>query len=178
MTNNSYNNRPEKRIEARRAFLLGGMALLISACASKPAAPSQELSRDEQRKAKLRNLGFVEMDIGWVLNLKAQLLFPTDSSDLNPEGLAELQRIAPVLQDLEIANMRVAGHTDNVGKPEYNQHLSLKRAQAVKEALVRSGLTGTSIEAVGMGMDFPVASNDTPEGRQQNRHVDLIITGI
>jgi len=71
----------------------------------------------------------------------------------------------------------VGGHTDATGSPALNQRLSLRRAQAVRAYLVRQGLAPGAVTAQGYGSDWPVASDDTPEGRAQNRRVELILTG-
>ena len=71
--------------------------------------------------------------------------------------------------------MRIEGHTDNVGGDEYNQQLSQKRADAVKDYLVnQAGVSGAQVTSVGMGKGGPVADNGTPEGRAQNRRVEFI----
>ena len=70
--------------------------------------------------------------------------------------------------------IRVSGHTDNVGNPRRNQALSEARARAVREYLVSHGIDGSRVEAVGFGDQRPVASNDTEEGRQENRRIEAI----
>ncbi len=71
--------------------------------------------------------------------------------------------------------MEVSGHTDNVGSASFNKRLSKQRALAVKNYLVSKGVEQDRIVAVGYGFEKPVASNDTPEGRQQNRRVEMKI---
>jgi len=70
----------------------------------------------------------------------------------------------------------VIGHTDNTGAAAYNQDLSQRRAQAVSSVLVNAGVAPVRVRAIGRGEDQPIASNLTPEGRQQNRRVEIIIT--
>ena len=72
------------------------------------------------------------------------------------------------------ARIRISGHTDNVGNPQRNQALSEARAQSVREYLINHGIDGDRVEAVGYGDQRPVASNDTEEGRQQNRRIEAI----
>ena len=69
----------------------------------------------------------------------------------------------------------ITGHTDNVGSQKYNQELSLKRAQAVKNWLVEKGIASKRMRTVGRGMNEPVASNDTEEGRLQNRRMEFYV---
>ena len=74
-------------------------------------------------------------------------------------------------------HLQVEGHTDSVGTDDYNQQLSEKRAGAVRDYLVQQSISADAIEARGFGKTEPVASNDTPEGRQQNRRVEMVISG-
>ena len=69
------------------------------------------------------------------------------------------------------------GHTDSVGGDEFNQQLSEKRADSVRDFLIQQGVSGSSISAKGFGKTQPVASNDTAEGRQKNRRVELVVNG-
>jgi outer membrane protein OmpA-like peptidoglycan-associated protein len=71
----------------------------------------------------------------------------------------------------------VEGHTDSVGGDDYNQALSEHRAQSVRDYFVQQGISSANVEAHGFGKTEPIASNDTPEGRQQNRRVELILSG-
>jgi len=73
--------------------------------------------------------------------------------------------------------IEVEGHTDNVGGDAYNQRLSEQRAEAVRDYIVAQGVPGSSVKATGFGMADPVASNDTPAGRQQNRRVEIVVSG-
>ena len=74
-------------------------------------------------------------------------------------------------------HLEVEGHTDAVGSDEYNQQLSEKRAVVVRDYLVQQGIPADTIVSRGMGKTQPVASNDTSEGRQQNRRVELVLSG-
>jgi outer membrane protein OmpA-like peptidoglycan-associated protein len=71
----------------------------------------------------------------------------------------------------------VEGHTDSVGGDEYNMQLSQHRAEAVRDYLVQQGVPQSTVDSRGFGKTKPVATNDTPEGRQQNRRVELVLTG-
>jgi outer membrane protein OmpA-like peptidoglycan-associated protein len=73
--------------------------------------------------------------------------------------------------------LEVEGHTDSVGSDDYNQQLSEKRAGAVRDYLVQQGISADGIVSRGLGKTQPVASNDTAEGRQQNRRVELVLSG-
>lgn len=102
------------------------------------------------------------------------LLFDTGRATIQAESHARLDRVVEYMTHRPSARIRVAGHTDNVGNPRRNQALSAERAQAVRDYLVSHGVDGGRIEAVGYGDQHPIASNDTEEGRQQNRRIEAV----
>jgi outer membrane protein OmpA-like peptidoglycan-associated protein len=166
------------RTTPRRAWLLGaawGSAWLLAACASPsppaPPPPAQAPSRQE----RLRALGFRPTDEGWELSISGRMLFDSDSDMLDPEGEAIAQRLGQQLAQLEITRVRIEGHTDSTGSEAYNLALSLRRAQAVQRAMVAAGLHGADIQALGLGKTAPVNDNRTPEQRQQNRRVAIVL---
>lgn len=104
------------------------------------------------------------------------VLFDFDSSDLRGEARAELDRAADILAPRDdIILIEVAGHTDSIGTEEYNQDLSVRRAQSVADYLVQNGVSRDRLRVVGFGETRPKVSNDTPANRQQNRRVVLSI---
>jgi len=102
------------------------------------------------------------------------LLFETGSDVIMPSSLPELKRIAAFVKTYGY-KVRLAGHTDNVGKPEDNMILSQARAEAVRRQLVEYGCNPDEIKAFGYGDTQPVASNDSEQGRQLNRRVEITI---
>ena len=102
------------------------------------------------------------------------LLFKTASDEIMPSSLPELKRIATFVRAYDYT-VRLAGHTDNIGKQEDNRDLSQRRAESVKRQLVAFGCDAEKIKAFGYGDTRPVASNETEEGRQQNRRVEITI---
>lgn len=102
--------------------------------------------------------------------------FDFDSSNLTPTAKSNLDKLAQVLVNNPDTNINVYGHTDSVGKAEYNQKLSERRANSVKAYLTSKGIDGSRMNAMGMGASSPVASNDTASGRAQNRRVEFAIT--
>lgn len=102
------------------------------------------------------------------------VLFESGRATIQPQSFPRLDRVAEYMTHRPSTRIRVAGHTDNVGDPERNQTLSEERAEAVREYLISQGIDGSRIEAVGYGDQRPVASNDTDEGRQQNRRIEAI----
>jgi outer membrane protein OmpA-like peptidoglycan-associated protein len=101
--------------------------------------------------------------------------FDFDKATIKPEGMAVLDQAAALLQKHERVVVEVAGHTDSVGSDAYNQGLSERRANSVKDYLTSKGVTATRLTARGYGEAQPVASNDTDEGRAENRRVELIV---
>jgi OOP family OmpA-OmpF porin len=114
------------------------------------------------------------------LTLGADATFDSGKADLKPEGRAKLDDVAAKLKQpgVTVESMTVTGHTDNVGKADFNQKLSERRADAVKAYLVGQGVDGSKIKTQGMGLTKPVADNKTAAGRAQNRRVDLEVTGL
>jgi OOP family OmpA-OmpF porin len=101
--------------------------------------------------------------------------FDFDKSTLRPEAIVILDNAAGLLTTQERVVVEVAGHTDSVGTEQYNQKLSERRANAVQDYLVSKGIKASRLSARGYGEVQPVATNDTDEGRQANRRVELIV---
>lgn len=98
--------------------------------------------------------------------------FDTNKATIRPESFPRLDKVVEFMAHKKSARIEISGHTDNEGNPKNNKELSNKRAQACKKYLVSKGIDASRIETVGHGQDKPVASNDTPEGRQQNRRIE------
>ncbi|MBD3767215.1 MAG: OmpA family protein [Gammaproteobacteria bacterium] len=110
--------------------------------------------------------------------LKASELFAFDSAKLTPKAEQEIANTAAEAKSLKSINLVIVeGHTDNIGTAAYNQQLSIKRANAVRDALIKNGVPADKIQAKGYGFDKPVASNKTKDGRAQNRRVEITIDG-
>jgi outer membrane protein OmpA-like peptidoglycan-associated protein len=104
------------------------------------------------------------------------LEFETGKDIIRTHSYPSLNALANLLIEKTNYGLHIAGHTDNVGKPEMNMILSEKRANAVKAYLMKKGVDGSKLETVGYGDTKPVADNSTPEGRQKNRRVEMEIT--
>lgn len=102
--------------------------------------------------------------------------FDTDKATLKPTSIAILDGIVDLLRKRPDAKVELRGHTDSVGRDSYNQKLSERRAQAVVDYLASKGIPAANLSARGLGETQPIASNDTPEGREQNRRVTLQFT--
>ncbi|WP_324270611.1 OmpA family protein [Fusobacterium polymorphum] len=112
-----------------------------------------------------------------LITLDSGILFDVDKYDVRPEAKRALASLATVLKEADVKAFEVDGHTDSDASDEYNQVLSEKRANAVKDFLASQGITA-EITIKGYGKTRPVASNDTPEGKQKNRRVEILIPTI
>ena len=107
----------------------------------------------------------------------SDVLFDTGQYSLKPGAREKLAKVAGILIAYPGLNIQVGGYTDNVGGDDMNQKLSENRAGAVREYLVTSGVAGGTVSAKGFGNTAPVASNDNSSGRQENRRVELVVSG-
>ena len=96
---------------------------------------------------------------------------------LRSESNAELDRLVKLMNDVPGLKVEISGHTDNTGSAKSNQTLSQERAQAVVSYLTSKGIAASRMTAKGYGQDAPIATNDTADGRQQNRRTEFEITG-
>ena len=101
--------------------------------------------------------------------------FETNKSLLSTTAKANLEKLIPVLNNYENTNIVIYGYTDSSGKVEYNQVLSAKRASSVKNYLGAKGINIARIETKGLGINDPIATNETAEGRSKNRRVEFAI---
>ena len=113
---------------------------------------------------------------GTIMSL-SDILFDFNKADLRHEAQLGLAKVSVILQQYPEMRISVEGHTDNVGAEDYNLKLSEKRAQAVYDFLIHEGVGADRLGTQGFGMSQPVAPNETAEGRQKNRRVDLVIRG-
>ena len=113
---------------------------------------------------------------GLVINM-ADVLFDSGKFDLRPIAREKLARLAGIVLAHPGLNLDIEGHTDSTGGESLNQKLSDQRANAVRKYLIEQGLPETSLIAVGFGSSMPVADNSTAAGRQQNRRVEIIVSG-
>jgi len=113
---------------------------------------------------------------GLIANM-SDVLFKSGSFELLPGARERLAKVSGIVLAYQGLRLAVEGHTDSIGSDEYNRRLSEQRADAVRDYLVQQGIEAEAISASGFGKSEPVASNDTPEGRQQNRRVELVVSG-
>ena len=123
---------------------------------------------------QLENLQLRQTESGVVVTL-GDVLFASGQTQLVEGGLSSLKEVVDLLQTEPDKKIRVEGHTDSLGDAETNLQLSEQRAQAVREALISLGVAADRVTALGMGEDFPIASNEDEAGRARNRRVDVIL---
>jgi outer membrane protein OmpA-like peptidoglycan-associated protein len=140
---------------------------------ARAAQAAEERSRDLERE--LEDLEARDTDRGLVLTL-GDVLFDTGAATLKPGAATTIDRLAQFMRDYPERSVRIEGHTDAAGSDETNQALSERRAQAVREALVARGLDAGRIDTLGYGEARPIAGNDSPAGRQQNRRVEIVVS--
>lgn len=149
-------------------------AFLLTACVSNS---SKENDPNYDSGGKAKPVKVTQTARGAQLTSDERLLFDSGKAEIKQDGMVYIDRVANILKNKTKANVLVEGHTDNVGGATLNQQLSVRRANAVKEALVKQGVAAARIQAQGLGLSKPVADNNTPEGRQANRRTDIIVLG-
>ena len=108
--------------------------------------------------------------------MASDVLFSSGSAQLYPGGREKLRNFAGILTRYPRTTIQIVGHTDSRGSEESNMELSRKRAQAVADELIADGVSAARITTRGVGESMPIATNDTPEGRAQNRRVDITMS--
>ncbi len=136
------------------------------------AAAQAQLANAQQQLADLQAK---QTDRGVVVTL-GDVLFDTGQATLKPGADLAINRLATFLSSNPQTKVLIEGHTDSRGSDDYNIGLSERRARAVSTALASRGISDAQIQTLGRGKAYPVASNDTPEGRQQNRRVEIVFS--
>jgi outer membrane protein OmpA-like peptidoglycan-associated protein len=139
---------------------------------SSAAAAQSELANARQ---ELQDLQAKQTARGMVMTL-SDVLFDTGQATLKPGADRALDRLAQFRKDSPNSAVLIEGHTDSVGTDDYNLALSQRRAQSVADALSSRGISSDRVQTKGLGKAYPVASNDTQAGRQQNRRVEIVFS--
>lgn len=139
-----------------------------------------EAERTELRAELMRQFNLIletrDTARGLIVNM-SDVLFDTGKSTLRAGAREKLAKVSGIIQSHPGLKLEIEGHTDSVGGDEYNQRLSEKRADAVRDYLVQQGIAADSITAKGYGKSRPVVSNASAEGRQRNRRVEMVVSG-
>ena len=172
---------------ARASAVEQQKALAVEADKARKSAEESERLRQQAEKEKvdlrarlLQQLNTIlatrDTARGLIANM-SDVLFKTGSYELLAGARERLAKVSGIVMAYPGLHLDIEGHTDSVGSDEYNLQLSQKRAQAVRDYLVQQGIPDGAIASRGLGKSTPVATNDTAEGRQQNRRVELVLTG-
>jgi outer membrane protein OmpA-like peptidoglycan-associated protein len=166
--------------QARMAALAEQKRLADEAAAAQAARAVAEKDtlalRDRLREQLNAILQTRDTARGLIVSL-SDVLFDFDQASLKPGAREKLAKVSGILLTYPTLHMNIEGHTDSVGSDDYNLKLSQRRADAVRDYLTSNGINTANIQAVGLGKDGPVASNDTAAGRQQNRRVEMVVSG-
>ncbi|GAB4189687.1 MAG: hypothetical protein Tsb002_16950 [Wenzhouxiangellaceae bacterium] len=143
---------------------------------ARAAAAAAQADRDALR-SRLSELEAKQTERGLLLTL-GDVLFEFGKADLKSGAARNLQPLIDALNERPQQTVVVEGHTDSVGSREFNLRLSQQRAEAVRDYLVENGIASGRISTEGLGPDYPVAGNDSAEGRQRNRRVEVILPNM
>ena len=158
--------------DRNRALAIGALA-----GAATGAAIGNQLDRQARElRTQLGNeVGIVNTGDRLVVTMPQDILFATDSATLRPTLQQDIRTVGQSLLAYPNTTVQVVGHTDSDGSAAYNQDLSQRRAAAVTRILRAEGVPGSRLRSIGRGEEQPVASNLTPEGKAQNRRVEIVI---
>jgi len=171
--------RQEADLAARRASLDKEAALRASEQARAALAQAEREKQDlRNRLTEQLNKVLETRDTarGLIVNM-SDVLFDTGKFNLRPVAREKLSQLSGIVIAHPSLRLEVEGHTDSVGSDEYNMTLSQNRASSVRDFLIQKGINSSFISSRGFGEGQPVASNDTSSGRQQNRRVELVVSG-
>jgi outer membrane protein OmpA-like peptidoglycan-associated protein len=170
----------QKAEEARQAAIQQQQLLAAQAQQAQQTAQQAQQERDQMRQRLLTQLNQVlqtrDTARGLIVNM-SDVLFDTGKATLRPGARERLAKVAGIVLAYPDLHLEVDGHTDNVGSDAYNMRLSDARANAVRDYLAKQGVPMNNLVAKGFGKTEPIASNATAAGRQQNRRVELIVSG-
>ena len=180
-------------LEAEQAREYGEESSAAAERARQEAAQARRLAEAQTRQAELakreaelagqavdnlqrqlQNIRLRESEQGVVVTL-GDVLFETAQAELKDSASASLTDVVELLQTEPDRKVRIEGHTDSRGSESFNLNLSQRRADEVRQALIQRGVAASRMTAIGLGEEFPVASNDDESGRAKNRRVDVIL---
>ncbi|MCU1311516.1 MAG: OmpA/MotB domain protein [Candidatus Angelobacter sp.] len=167
-------------LQQQQAALAAQQQAQAAALASDQQRQQAEREKEEMRARLLQQLNTIletrDTARGLIVNM-ADVLFDTGKYTLRPIAREKLAKLSGIVLAYPGLRLDVEGHTDSIGSDPYNQRLSEKRAQAVETYLTQQGVPETAMSATGFGKTQPVAPNTSASGRQQNRRVELVVSG-
>lgn len=182
---NAATERSKIRLDARTAEANKAQQSAVASqrqaeASQQEAATSQQQARDAEMRTglletQLKELNAKKTERGLVITL-GDVLFDTNKAQLKSGGTRSLQKLADFLKQYPQRKAQVEGYTDSTGSADYNLELSDRRANAVRSSLVGMGIGNDRITTHGYGQESPVASNDTADGRQLNRRVEIVLS--
>lgn len=165
----------DSRERRKRALILGGVGALAGG-----AVGAYMDQQEAKLREQLRGTGVSVTRDGdnIILNMPGNVTFATNSADINAGFYQVLDSVGLVLNEYDKTVVEIAGHTDSVGSASYNLELSQRRASSVGAYLNSRGVSNERLLLVGYGLTRPIASNDTAEGRAQNRRVEITLLPV
>lgn len=169
-----------RSLEAERAKMLAQQRVAEAEQSARKAALSQsvaEAALDEAGRlaSELEEMEAEQTERGVVLTL-SDVLFATNEARLRQGAMRAMDRLAEYMSANVKRELLIEGHTDSRGSDEYNRQLASERANAVADALVQRGIERSRLRTVGLGEAYPVASNDSAAGMQENRRVEIVVS--
>jgi outer membrane protein OmpA-like peptidoglycan-associated protein len=165
---------------ARAEAMKQQQALAAEADRARQDAQRAEAEKTQLRERLRQQLNMIletrETARGLIVNI-SDVLFDFNKYTLKPGAREKMAKVSGILLAYPGLKIQVEGHTDAIGSDDYNQKLSEQRAGSVRDYLTGQGVPGNMVTAIGFGKQNPVASNDTAAGRQQNRRVELVVSG-
>ena len=162
----------QKKLEAEHAALEAEKKALAEERAKAEARQKEAMNKLNELQSKLIQ---VSQDARGIILSMSDILFDVDKATLKQDLKTSLAKVAGILTVYQQFNVSIEGNTDNTGSADHNMKLSQQRADNVKNFLVEQGIDAGRLSAKGLGMTMPIANNNTKEGRQKNRRVDLVI---
>jgi type IX secretion system PorP/SprF family membrane protein len=168
--------KPASNGMVRRPKLKPPLRSTPSDSALTPAPPEVEIVKNDSLPLNGNaQVGKIKSEPFLIEKITLRFHFEFNSIDLDDETETFLESMEATLKEDARMKLKITGHTDNIGNEKFNQRLSVKRAQTVKDFLVKKGIDPTRIEVDGQGWNQPIESNDTPEGRSKNRRVEIAV---
>jgi len=165
----------DARDKRQRALVGAGVGALVGA----GVGAYQDKQERELRDAMAgTGVDVVRKGDDIVLNMPGNITFGFNSAELTPSFYSVLDRVATVANNNPQTMLEIAGHTDSIGSDAYNDDLSRRRAQSVANYLMTRNVNGQRLMTIGGGERYPVASNETEEGRAQNRRVEISVMPV